>query len=133
MRKTLFAAVAAAALLAPPAALAEGYANPHLLMTVERLAPQMEVITEIGERTFELDGMVLIDVRPQAAYEAGHVPGARRIDPDAVADPYAPVGGALRPVEELAAMIGALGISADTEVVFYDDKGGFHAARMFWL
>lgn len=132
-KTTLLAAIAATALMAPRVAAAEGYANAHLLVNVDTIAPKTHVVTEIGERAFELEGIVLIDVRPAAAFEAGHIPGARQLDPDAVADPNAPVAGALRPVEELARLLGDLGISANSEVVFYDDRGGFHAARMFWL
>ncbi|MEO1197872.1 MAG: sulfurtransferase [Pseudomonadota bacterium] len=108
------------------------YRNDHLLTTAA------ELVTAIGQETTEsaLDAendLVIVDVRPADAFAEGHIPGAVQLDPDAVADPDAPVGGTLRALEDLAALIGDLGISADTQVVLYDDKGGFHAARMFWL
>ena len=107
-------AVAAAAL---PAAAA-GYGNPHLLKSVAALASPAETPP------------VIVNVRPGADYAKGHIPGARHLDPDAVSDPDSPVAGALRAEAEL---FGALGISAKRDVVLYDDKGGFHAARVFWL
>lgn len=122
-RRALALAAALTTLTALPAAAeAEAYANPHLIITADALAERVGA-----------DHLVVLDVRPSNAYRAGHIPGAQRVEPDGVADPDAPVGGALRPLDELAAMAGQLGISADSEVVLYDDKGGFHAARIFWL
>ena len=101
----------AVAVTALPAA-ADTYANPHLLVMVDELATDIRTSSNGGP-----DGVVIVDVRSAADYAEGHVPGARQIEPDAVADPNSPIAGALRHDAELAAMIGALGISADTEVV----------------
>ncbi len=110
-----------------------GYANPELLVAPEQLADAIEFAGE--HPTIELFGepVVLVDVRPAEAFEAGHIPGAMRIDPDAVTAPDSPIGGALRPVEEVAEMLEELGITSQTRVVYYDGADGLHAARMFWL
>lgn len=110
-----------------------GYAKPDLLLTAETLAVAMKTAAEDPTRTDGRPDLVVVDVRPHADYLGGHIPGARHIEPNAVADPDAPVDGALRSESAIAAIFSDLGISAQTRVVFYDDKGGFHAARMFWL
>jgi len=95
------------------------YANPGLLAE-----PQ-----DLSDRS----GLVLIDVRKAGEYSAGHIPGAVQLDPDAVASGHSPVTGALRQVAEIEQLLGGLGVTAAKRVVFYDDRGGFHAARMLWL
>ena len=132
------AAVPAAAVLVPrlAAAAAPGYANPHLLISAEALATlrgPLGLGAESAVGAYETHGIALVDVRPAEDYEAGHIPGARHLDPNAVVDPHAPVEGALRSQAEVAAILGGLGLNAAHRVVFYDDRGGFHAARMFWL
>lgn len=79
----------------------------------------------------------LVDVRPRAAYEAGHLPGAVHLDPERdlsahVAD--AAHGGRhpLPSSERLAAVFGEAGIDADTFVLALDDGTGW-AARCWWL
>lgn len=96
-----------------------GYINPGLLA-----APQ-----ELVDR----GDLVLVDVRKAEEYAGGHIPGAVQLDPDAVASGHSPVTGALRQVPEIEQLLGELGITAANRVVFYDNRGGFHAARMLWL
>lgn len=96
-----------------------GYANPDLLVGPEDIEGQ--------------EDLVLIDVRKSEEYASGHIPGATQLDPDAVASGHSPVTGALRQVTEIEELLGRLGVSAAKRVVFYDDRSGFHAARMLWL
>ncbi|WP_422037090.1 sulfurtransferase [Roseibium sp.] len=96
-----------------------GFANTGLLVEPEDVADQ--------------EDLVLIDVRKAEEYAAGHIPGAVQLDPDAVATGHSPVTGALRQVTEIEQLLGRLGVTAAKRVVFYDDRGGFHAARMLWL
>ena len=110
------------ALLGAQHASANDYSNPKLLISVADLAP--------GKPGPE---RVVLDVRGKQAYRDGHIPGAIRLDPNAVVAAGSPIDGALKPVAQIARMFGKLGIGPDTEVVLYDDKGGFHAARMFWV
>lgn len=86
-------------------------------------------------------GTVLVDVRWAAedrpgrdAYRAGHLPGAVYCDFEA--DLLAPGGGhtpGLPTPEDLAALLGRLGIATDTPVVAYDDLEGVAAARLVWM
>ncbi|MBX9777644.1 MAG: sulfurtransferase [Xanthobacteraceae bacterium] len=103
-------------------AQAADYANPHLLVSAARL-------NEMLKR----DDVRLVDVRPKADYDAGHLPGAVSIPADAVNDPDAHVEGARLSDDRLAALFGSRGIGRNTQVVLYDDNGGFHSARLFWM
>lgn len=126
-------AVAAAMIAGAPAYGTETYANAELLVTAEELAEGTEVLFENGDTRNDEAGIILVDVRPLEAYRQGHIPGARHLDPNAVADPNAPIDGTLRSETAVARILADLGISAASQIVFYDDKGGFHASRMFWV
>lgn len=107
-----------------------GYAQPHLLMAPEALIGALS--SSSGSAPVD-GGLVVVDIRSREAYDEGHIAGALQMDPNAVAAPHSPVDGTLRSTADIEAMIGALGVSAGSRVVFYDDRGGFHAARMLWL
>jgi len=79
------------------------------------------------------DNLRIIDVRSADAYKAGHIPGAVSIPADALSDPNAHIAGARLSDSELAALFGQSGIDNTKRVVIYDDQGGFHAARLFWM
>jgi thiosulfate/3-mercaptopyruvate sulfurtransferase len=110
--------------LAVPGAYAKPakYANPELLMTAAAL-----------EGMLGRPDVVILDVRPEAAYGEGHIPGAVHLGADDIIDPNSHVEGELLPPETLAAMLGERGIGAKTKIVLYDDQGGFPAARLFWM
>lgn len=114
--------VAFVAFLPLRAVSAEEYKNGGLLVETEELAKGLN------------DGNLrIIDVRPRDAYAKGHIPGAVHLGADDVIDPISHVSGHLLPFQELADQLGVLGIDHNTAVVLYDDKGGFHAARLFWM
>jgi thiosulfate/3-mercaptopyruvate sulfurtransferase len=106
----------------PAGARATDYANPHMLVSAATLKDML------GR-----DDVRIIDVRPKQDYDAGHIPNAQSIPDDAVNDPTAQVPGARLLDDKLAELIGSRGIDKSTHVVLYDDKGGFHAARLFWM
>ncbi len=128
-RRILWAALGAFMTLNAPALAQHSYDNPHLLMSAKGLEDALQAS---GQST-GAGSLIVVDVRPLEDFEAGHIPGALHLAPQAVDDPDAPVAGALRPQPELVAIMRSLGVGKDQQLVFYDDKGGFHAARMFWL
>jgi thiosulfate/3-mercaptopyruvate sulfurtransferase len=80
---------------------------------------------------------VLVDCRPRAAFEAGHVPGAVHLDPERelsgpADDPRHGGRHPLPPPERLAETLGERGIDRDAFVLAYDDGTGW-AARCWWL
>lgn len=98
------------------------YENPDLLTTTANLQALL------GQ-----PDVVILDVRPKAAYDEGHIPDAIHLGADDIIDPNSHVEGELLPLETLAEMLGQRGIGPKTRVVLYDDQGGFPAARLFWL
>jgi thiosulfate/3-mercaptopyruvate sulfurtransferase len=90
-----------------------------------------------------LDRVRVVDVRwyldgrsGQAAYRAGHVPGAvwADLDSDLAAPPAGLLGRHPLPSpEHFATALGRLGISHDDTVVVYDDASGSIAGRLWWM
>jgi thiosulfate/3-mercaptopyruvate sulfurtransferase len=86
-------------------------------------------------------GFDLADVNAgEAAFAAGHLPGARyaHLDRDLCGPKTArgPIDGGRHPLptrEALAATLSSWGISVDTPVVAYDAQGGPYAAHAWWL
>jgi thiosulfate/3-mercaptopyruvate sulfurtransferase len=69
----------------------------------------------------------------RAQYRLGHIPGARFFDIDAIADTESALPHMAPTAARFERMIGALGVSCDSRVVFYDQKGIFSSARGWWL
>ncbi|MHB1585542.1 MAG: sulfurtransferase [Acidiferrobacteraceae bacterium] len=70
------------------------------------------------------------------AYGKGHLPGARyaALEHDLAAPAATGLGRHPLPMQRrLCEWLGAQGITAQTQVVAYDDAGGIYAARLWWL
>ena len=70
---------------------------------------------------------------PQQEYLDQHIPGARFFDIDAIADPDHNCPHMLPSARDFAQSVAVLGVGCDTEVVIYDSKGLFSAARVWWM
>lgn len=72
----------------------------------------------------------------EAAYRAGHIPGASyaHLDRD-LSSAITPATGRhpLPDPERFAATLGGWGISAHTQVIAYDADNGMYASRLWWL
>jgi len=68
----------------------------------------------------------------QAEFRAGHIPGARRFDIDAISDHSNPLPHMLPGPEQFAAQVGALGVGDGMTIVLYDGIGLYGAARVWW-
>jgi thiosulfate/3-mercaptopyruvate sulfurtransferase len=77
-------------------------------------------------------GLRLLDVRPKADYDEGHLPGAVWVDTQAVRALTAKPGG-LGDREVWQSWIAPLGIGPDTEVLIADGGRQLDAARLWWL
>jgi len=80
---------------------------------------------------------VLVDVRPRAAYEAGHVPGSVHLDPESDLSAIGPdpATGGRHPLPgdaQLEDVFARVGIGAASFVLALDDGTGW-AARCWWL
>ena len=113
-------------------ALSSGYAVPELLTNVDGLVEKLEADTK-GGADAAAPRVRVIDVRSEKAFAEGHIPGAVNIPFTALTDRRAHVKGALKGNTALAGLFGEAGLDATSEIVLYDDKGGFRAARLFWV
>lgn len=87
--------------------------------------------------------LVVVDVRwhpdgdGRAAYEAGHIPAAVYLDAedDLAARPFidGPGRHPLPSAASFARTMEGAGIGDDDAVIAYDDAGGSHAARLWWM
>lgn len=69
----------------------------------------------------------------RAEYEAGHIPGARFFDIDAISDDQSDLPHMAPPVEKFVSRMRAMGVGDGHRVVIYDSVGLFSAARVWWL
>jgi thiosulfate/3-mercaptopyruvate sulfurtransferase len=68
-----------------------------------------------------------------AEFRGAHIPGARYFDIDQIADPDTDLPHMVPTAGRFAKLIGQLGVSNTSRVVFYDQKGLASAARGWWL
>ncbi len=78
-------------------------------------------------------GLVVVDMSiSDTQYQRFHLAGAVRLPYQSLVQKRRD-GVSMRISDErLYAILGSLGITADTRVVIYDDMGGLQAARLFW-
>ena len=70
---------------------------------------------------------------PRAAFEAGHIPGARFLDLDTLVDADDPLPSMLPRPERFAQRMRALGVTADSQVILYDGGPHHTACRAWWV
>ncbi|WP_101067064.1 3-mercaptopyruvate sulfurtransferase [Roseovarius salinarum] len=69
----------------------------------------------------------------RADYEAAHIPGARFFDIDEISDHRSELPHMAPPPEKFMARMRAMGVGDGHQVVVYDTKGIYSAARVWWL
>ncbi len=69
----------------------------------------------------------------QTEFRAAHIPGARFFDIDAIADPDTDLPHMVPAAGLFARRMAELGVSNDSTLVFYDQKGLASAARGWWM
>ncbi|NBO20814.1 MAG: 3-mercaptopyruvate sulfurtransferase [Rhodobacteraceae bacterium] len=68
----------------------------------------------------------------RAEYDAGHIPGARFFDIDALSDHRSSLPHMAPPPEKFISRMRAMGVGDGHQVVVYDGAGLFSAARVWW-
>lgn len=96
------------------------YARPELLVDTAWLAQHL---TDPNLR--------IVDLRARG-YADGHIPEAVFLDNNWIRNPKAPPTFLPTP-SEFEALMSKLGISNNTRVIAYDDRGGIYAARLWWI
>ncbi|MDX2193256.1 MAG: 3-mercaptopyruvate sulfurtransferase [Gemmatimonadales bacterium] len=107
-------------------------------MTVPALVPPAWLAARLDDpAVVVLDGSWYLpqmgrDAR--AEFRAGHVPGARFVDLEAVSDAASPLPHMLPPPDVLGRVLGAAGVTPQAHVVVYDGSGAFlSAGRLWWM
>lgn len=83
-----------------------------------------------------LDASLYLPNEPQVAdetYRQQHLPGALRFDIEHFSDPDTSLPHMVPSAGRFARLAGELGVTPDTFIVVYDQKGLFSAARAWWL
>jgi thiosulfate/3-mercaptopyruvate sulfurtransferase len=111
-------ALLAAVVLATPVAAAESLLVDAATLHAERAAPDLRIVDMADEI---------------ADYRRGHVPGAVHLDIEKSRVPVPGRGYRVPTPEEGARLLGALGITAETRVVIYDDASSLNAAWLFYV
>lgn len=88
-----------------------------------------ELLTKLRDENIRIYDASIVD----DMYQQGHIPGAAFFDHGKFSDPNNAYEYMLLPDEELAAQIGDIGISNDTEVVVYACGMLPYAARAWWV
>jgi thiosulfate/3-mercaptopyruvate sulfurtransferase len=99
---------------------AGGYARPELLVDTAWLAQHL---TDSNIR--------IVDMRARG-YGDGHIPEAIFLDNNWIRNPKAPPTFLPTP-QEFEALMSKLGISNNTRVIAYDERGGIYATRLWWI
>jgi len=84
------------------------------------------------ERVLGAEGLLVVDVSEENVHAQHHVPGAVHLAYQAIIDVKPPAMGLLPDDRQLGEVLSALGMTADTHVVAYDDQGNGKAARLLW-
>ncbi len=66
-------------------------------------------------------------------YEAAHIPNARYFDIDDVCDNRSDLEHMAPPIEKFMSRMRAMGVGDGHQVIVYDQKGLYSAARVWWL
>jgi len=98
---------------------------------VESQPARLVTFDELQKRLDE-PGLRLLDARPRADYDKGHIPGAVWVDARAV-EKMAAKPGALADRAAWESWIAPLGIGPETDVLIYDANRQLAAARLWWL
>ncbi len=100
---------------------ARGYANPDVLVSTEWLAenlenPQIRIIESNED---------------QLLYSSGHIPGA--VEVDWVKDLNDPIRRDYLQREGFEELMSKIGVTQETQVVFYGDKNNWWACYAYWI
>lgn len=103
------------------------------LVETETLAAHL---TDPGWAVFDCRSVIGDPSAGPRAFASSHIPGARHIHLELeLSSPVTPETGRhpLPDPAAFAAILGRAGVDAGVQMVAYDDSGGAHAARLWWL
>jgi thiosulfate/3-mercaptopyruvate sulfurtransferase len=97
------------------------YGNPQLLVDTAWVAANLANTS-----------VTLLDVRPDADYNAGHIPDAVQLDLNTLRATVDGIRAQIADAATIARVLGEHGITPDTTIVIYDDADSLDASLVFW-
>lgn len=91
---------------------------------------QAEDLIKWTERPNQLE---LIDLRTEEQYVKGHIKGAHQVWRSDLTDTNYAYPGMMGSKEQIADLLGSLGITHSDTLVLYDDRAAANAARLWWI
>ncbi|MCA9582983.1 MAG: sulfurtransferase, partial [Myxococcales bacterium] len=85
-----------------------------------------------AETEQRLGSMHILDIRPKAAFDAGHLPAARWVDPGAFRSTRGGVSGQVLEPTKAKLALSPLGLSEGEPIIVYGDATSTEPARMVW-
>lgn len=108
-----------------------GHSDPKILVSTKWLAENLD-----NPQLRILDGSWHLPTQnraPLAEFNADHIVGAQFFDIDGISDNSSNLPHMVPSAEQFAKQVAVLGISNDIQIVVYDTRGLFSAARVWWL
>ncbi len=92
------------------------------------------VTTQWIEDNLDNDAVLVLDLRGDEAYAAGHIPGAIQLASNkAFQKEIDGVAGLIPPADEVATALASVGATPGTTIVLYDQRGSVRSSRGLWV
>jgi thiosulfate/3-mercaptopyruvate sulfurtransferase len=86
------------------------------------------------EKHLNDDSVLIVDLRKEEDYAAGHIPGSVRLTPNAAFQMEVKgVPGMIPPADAVATVLAGIGATPETTIVFYDGIASLWASRAIWV
>ena len=105
----------------------DGASMDHLV-TADWLSEQQDVVVLEATQYLPTEGKI-----GRESFLKAHIPGARFFDLDVICDPESTLPHMVPSAGRFARLVGELGVSDDSRVVFYDQSGAYWATRGWWM
>jgi thiosulfate/3-mercaptopyruvate sulfurtransferase len=113
--------------------LGHGY-NVRLTLAKTMTSANLPLLLEPADVAARLGAtdLRIVDLNPSHIYARAHVPGAVSLDYARIIVPRPPAAAMLPSAEQLADVMGSIGLTPDHHVIAYDDEGNGRAGRFLW-
>jgi thiosulfate/3-mercaptopyruvate sulfurtransferase len=83
-------------------------------------------------RSLNRGGTRVLDLRPDADYAAGHIPGAVHLDLESLRAAFADIEGQVASAEQVSRALASAGVADGDNIIVYDADNGPPSARVAW-
>ena len=105
------------------------------VMIIDNEIQTFNPLIEVDTLLISLDapGVKIIDFRKLEDFEKGHIPNALRIWRNDIEDKNHTHKGMMADKIAIESLFSRLGIDTGNTLIIYDDRGGYDAARLWWV